>query len=235
MTTTVSGPSGPQDTSAGSGTGARLHDAADALTFVGLLNVLILVGSLLGGLLLGVAPSLAAAAACSRHRILGNGGSTTRLFFVTWRSQIVRANLIHAPATAALLLLVLNVALLWSTAPALALSCAVVAALVLMIQVIAAVMDAHYDVSARSCLHLAARFCLRSPGAPLLLAAALTLLGVVTAFIPGLLPVVSIGAAAHLATALCLSFFVANDQRLASSRSLVDDDEHHPERNSVHA
>lgn len=194
----------------------RLLDAADLLCFVGLLNLLVILSSIVGLIVFGTAPALAAAAACSRARLHHDGRSVTRRFVAEWRRHFARANLLFLPALAALALLVVNAISLADTATTMSVTSGVAAGLVLVILLIAVAMDSHYELRKRDVLMLASRFVISSPGAALLVAAALTVVAAVTALLPGLFPVVSIGCALHVVTALCLSFFATNEELIAS-------------------
>ncbi|MFD6137861.1 DUF624 domain-containing protein, partial [Isoptericola sp. NPDC060257] len=184
------------------------------LAFLGLLNLLVLAGTLAGGVVLGVAPALAAATVVSRTRLRGDTQRTARDFVRAWASGFGRANLLAAPGLLALALTGTSLLLLDDAPAVLRVALAVVAGLGVVHLLLALTMDAHYDLRRGDVPRLAWAFLLRSPGAPLLLAATTALVGVVTAFVPGLLPVVAIGAWAYLCTALCLSFYAANDRRL---------------------
>jgi len=186
----------------------------DTIAFLGLLNLLVLAGTLAGGVVLGVAPALAAATTCSRTRLRGDAQRTVRAFARTWASGFGRANLLAAPGLLTLALTGTSLFALDGAPTALRVALGVVGALGAVHLLLALTMDAHYDLHRRDVPRLAWAFLLRFPGAPLLLAATTALVGVVTAFVPGLLPVVSIGVWVHLCTALCLSFYAANDRTL---------------------
>jgi uncharacterized membrane protein YesL len=212
--TTVVTPGGP---SAAGRTGTRLerwYGWADAAAYVGLLNLLVIAFSLAGGLVLGWAPALAAATSCSRTRLRGDSQRLVRAFATRWRRDFLHANLLAAPSGIALTGLGLGLLTSTSESRALQFGLWAAAAVCLAHLVLALTMDAHYELRRVQCLRLAWAFLIRFPGAPLLLIATTVLAAAVTAFIPGLLPVVAIGAWVHLCTALCLSFYAANDRNL---------------------
>ncbi|MFI2102851.1 YesL family protein [Isoptericola sp. NPDC019693] len=205
--------------------GARLDrwfGWVDTLAFLGLVNLLVLAGTLAGGVVLGVAPALAAATVVSRTRLRGDTQRTARVFLRTWTSSFGRANLLAAPGLLALALTGTSLLVLDGAPAVLRVALAVVAGLAVVHVLLALTMDAHYDLRGRDVPRLAWAFLLRFPGAPLLLAATTALVGVVTALVPGLLPVVSIGAWAYLCTALCLSFYAANDRHLGDRPAETD-------------
>ncbi|HEX2145586.1 MAG TPA: DUF624 domain-containing protein [Glycomyces sp.] len=194
----------------------RWYGWFDAIAFVGLLNLLAIAFTLAGGIAFGWAPALAAAASCSRTRLRGDDQRLMRAFASQWRRQLVHANLLAAPSAAALMCLGVSLAALsgqfaprWLEAALVAAAAVCLAHLVLVLT-----MDAHYDLRRVQCIRLAWAFIVRFPGAPLLLIATTALVIAITAFVPGLLPVVSIGVWVHLCTALCLSFYAANDRNL---------------------
>lgn len=203
--------------SAGQGrVGGRLYVAAETIAFIGLLNALILVGALAGGVLFGIAPAASAAASTTRARLSGRGGSMTKLFLTHWRSQFIRANLLQAPGAAMLALLGINIAAFSGSSPVLVAVLIGAATVVALYQVMLVSMDAHYELSISRCLLSAGRFIIHSPASPLLLAATLALIIVVTMLIPGLLPFISLGSVAYFCTALCLSFFAANEKQISA-------------------
>ncbi len=194
----------------------RWFSVVDTIAFIGLLNLLILAFTLAGGIVAGWAPALAAATSCSRTRLRGDTQRLIRTFAGAWRRQLVRANVLAAPPAAGLALLATSLVAFggrpgagWLTAGLTAAGGVCLAHLVLVLT-----MDAHYDVRPARTIRLAWTFMVRFPGAPLLLAAITALVVTATAFVPGLLPVVSIGAWTYLCTALCLSFYAANDRNL---------------------
>jgi uncharacterized membrane protein YesL len=209
----------PGGTSATSRAGTRLerwYGWADAAMYIGLLNLLVIAFSLAGGIVLGWAPALAAATSRSRTRLRGYSQQLVRAFATRWRRDFLHANLLTAPSAAALTGLGLGLLTATGGSRALQFGLWAAAAVCLAHLVLVLTMDAHYELRRVQCIRLAWAFLVRFPGAPLLLIATTALAAAVTAFIPGLLPVVAIGAWVHLCTALCLSFYAANDRNLAA-------------------
>jgi len=220
--TTLDTPRGPAAPGRPARDGSRVerwYGRLDAVAFVGLLNLLVIVFSLAGGIVAGWAPALAAATACSRTRLRGDTQKLVRAFATRWRDQFVHANLLAAPSAAVLACLGWNLAALTGRPGTTGLRVALVAAIAigLVHLVLALTMDAHYELRRRQCLRLSWSFMVRFPGAPLLLAATTALVVASTAFVPGLAPVLSIGVWVHLCTALCLSFYAANDRSLPAA------------------
>lgn len=194
----------------------RWYGRLDAIAFVGMLNLLVIVFSVAGGLLAGWAPAMAAAMSCSRARLRGDSQRLVRVFATEWRRKFLHANLLVVPSA------VVTGSLCWSlvflSGPGWLRSALVAAAAVALAHlVLVLTMDAHYELRRAQCIRLAWVFLIRFPGAPLLLIATTALAIAVTAFIPGLLPVLTVGVWVHLCTALCLSFYAANDRNLPAT------------------
>lgn len=217
--TTLETPRGPAAPARDGSRVERWYGRLDAVAYVGLLNLLVIVFTLAGGIVLGWAPALSAAAACSRTRLRGDSQRLVRAFASRWRGQFAHANLLAAPSAAALACLGWNLAALTDRPGSGGLQIALVAASAVCLAhlVLALTMDAHYELRRARCLRLSWAFLIRFPGAPLLLIATTALIAAVTAFVPGLLPVLSIGVWVHLCTALCLSFYAANDRNLPAA------------------
>ncbi|GAA4784542.1 DUF624 domain-containing protein [Microbacterium gilvum] len=191
---------------------ARLHDVADAVMFLGLLNALVIGGTVAGGVLLGWAPAVDAATALSRARLRGGGSSgQVRSFARIWREEFASANVRHAPGTAAIVVAAAG----FAAAPAAWPACAALATAGIAHSTLVAAMAAHYDLRPAPAIAKAWVFLLRFPGAALVVLCALAGVAAVTWIVPGLLPVLSLGAAVHLVTALALSFFAANDAAIS--------------------
>jgi uncharacterized membrane protein YesL len=210
--TTLDTPRGPAAPGRDGSRTERWYGRLDAVAYVGALNLLVVAFTLAGGIVLGWAPALAAAAACSRTRLRGDTQQLLRAFASRWRRQFVHANLLAAPSGLVLAVLGWNLAAAEATWLQVALVAA--GALCLAHLFLAVTMDAHYELRRGRCLRLAWEFGLRFPGAPLLLIATTALVGAITVFVPGLAPVLSVGVWIHLCTALCFSFFAANDRNL---------------------
>ena len=197
----------------------RWYGRLDAIAFVGMLNLLVVAFTLAGGILLGWAPAFAAATSCSRTRLRGDTQQLLRDFTVEWRRGFLHTNLLALPSAAALTCLGVSLAALSGRPGTAALQVALVAAAAVCLAhlVLVLTMDAHYELRRAQCIRSAWEFLIRFPGAPLLLVATTALVIAITAFVPGLLPVLSIGVWVHLCTALCLSFYAANDRNLPAA------------------
>lgn len=212
--TTVVTPGGPSAAGRAATRLERWHGWADAVAYVGLLNLLILAFTIAGGVVFGWAPALAAAASCSRTRLRGDSQRLVRAFATRWRRGLLHANLLAAPSAAALTGLGFGLFTSADGSGALQFGLWTAAAVSLAHLVLVLTMDAHYELRRAECVRLAWVFLVRFPGAPLLLIATTALAAALCAFVPGLVPVVAVGAWVHLCTALCLSFYAANDRNL---------------------
>jgi uncharacterized membrane protein YesL len=213
------GPLRPGATRPGPAEASRLerwYTWLDTVLYLAVLNVLVLAFTLAGAVVLGWAPAVSAAVTCSRHRIRGRSFPVVRTFAAAWRDGFLSGNLLAAPAAVTLALLATSALALRDRPGTGVLVGALVAAAAVCVAHLLLVfaMDAHFELRRRDCLRLAWAFMVRFPGAPLLLVATTALATVVTALVPGLAPVISVGAWLHLCTALCLSFFAANDRHL---------------------
>lgn len=194
--------------------GSRLYAFVETAAFIGVLNLMMIVMTLAGGVVLGVAPAYAAAVATTRGHLRGEGGSTVSRFVRYWRTGFVRANLLQAPGFFLMLVLATNYSVLGPGSALLGGALLVALVVVGSYQLLLVGMDSHYNLSIRDCVASATRFLTASPASPLLLVATVGVIGFFTWLLPGLLPVLSFGAVAYFSTALCLSFFDTNDKRV---------------------
>ncbi|GIF17487.1 putative membrane protein YesL [Actinoplanes tereljensis] len=183
----------------------RLYEAADEIFWAIRLSLLWTVGTLAGGVVLGVGPATLAAYTVARHHAAGETGSS---FVRAYRNEFRRGSALVLPITATAILLITNYHWLadrtarTATLAALAFL-AVIAAYLLPMAV-------HYDLRTPALLPKASRFALlRIPASALLL---LTLLafGFAVAAFPVLL-VVAVGGWIQLDTWLCLRLFAENE------------------------
>lgn len=194
----------------------KLYDLTDVIMFIAGLNALMFLTTLIGGIVFGWSPALAAAVECSRTRLRHESQPLGRSFFTSWRTHFISANLLQAPGNILLVILGLNYLALHDTMPLIAGPTIVAGVLIIVIQIIAVGMDAHYNLNRSQCLRQAFRFCLHFPAGSVLLAATVVLAVTVTRWVPGL-TLVSFGAAAYICTALVLSFFSTNDLHVTTT------------------
>lgn len=194
----------------------KLYDLADTIMYIAGLNALMAVFTLLGGIIFGWSPAVAAAVEASRERLHHETRPLVRFFFASWRAHFLSANLLQAPGNILLIMLGLNYLTLRTHMPVIVAPTIVTAMLVVVIQIIAVTMDANYHLTRTQCLKLAVKFSLHFPAGSALLAAIVVLAAAITWWIPGL-SLICFGATAYLCTALTLSFFSTNDLHLTTT------------------
>jgi uncharacterized membrane protein YesL len=199
----------------------RAYHLCDGIVWIAKLNLLWLAFTALGGVVLGAAPATVAAHTLARRRLRGQEGAVVAAFASVWRSQFVAANALLLPVALLAGLLAINW-LIFGAAPGA--GAAIVAGLVLVASALLAAIAAllvplyvHYDLPLRSYPVMASRFLLANPAAGLLLLVSAVGIAAVTTFVPALALFFTIGAWIHLDTALCLSFFAANDERVTAA------------------
>jgi uncharacterized membrane protein YesL len=195
----------------------RAYHACDLLCFVAALNLLWIGGTLLGGVLLGAAPATVAAHTLARRRLRGETVPAVREFWRAWRAEFRRANALLLPVGVVGGLLWLNW-LHFGTSVALGGAILLAAAFTLAWYAVLVPLYVHYDLPLTAYAATASRFVLANPGPMALLLVLAAGIVAVTAAVPGLLPFLAIGAWVHLDTALCLSFFHRNDERVTTEQ-----------------
>ena len=196
----------------------RLHAGCDWVFWAMTMNFLWLIFTLAGGVIFGAAPATVAASALTRRRLRGDKVASVREFAAEWRREFLRANAVVAPPLLAAALLLAQVALLFtagSLAEPVGIATAIAACLAFGLAAIVAPLYVNYDLPLRSYLPTAWRWMLGNLAHTMLLLIAATAVISASAFLPGLLPFVSIGAWPSLSPALCIGFFTANDRAVA--------------------
>lgn len=204
----------------------RAHAACDWVLWTLVMNVLWVVFTLAGGIVLGAAPAAVAATALTRRRLRGEKFAVVRSFASAWRTDFVRANVVSGPPMLATTLLVLQA---WAASATgtlgtpLGVITAGAGVVTFLLAALVTVMFAHYDLPLRSYVVTASRWMLRNLAHALLLLVAAV--GVVTAslIVPGLIPFVSVGGWLTISTALCLAFFTANDRLVEAQQTTSGD------------
>lgn len=202
---------------------------SEGIVWMAQLNAAWIAFTLLGGVVFGFAPATVAASALCRRRLRGAAGTAApvddtdadapflRAFWHAYRAEFWRANVVLLPVAIVCVLVASTLGFAVTGAPgivvlpvcAVALVCAAVVAFL-------PTMYVHYELPTLRYASTASRFVLANPGPALLLlltAGGITLL---TTFLPALLVFFSIGAWIHASTALCLSFFASNDERMSA-------------------
>lgn len=203
--------------SGGMGWALRIHAACDWVLWALRLNLLWIVFTLAGGVLLGAAPAAVASAHVTRRRLRGELFPVWGEFARTWRQEFVPANLVAGPALVVSTLLAIRATSLVLSGASDPASFVVIAAGCFAVTLTAVLVPlyVHYDLPPRRYLLTASRWLLRNLAHGLVVLAVAVLIGAASAALPGLLPFVSVGAWLSASTALCLAFFAANDEALA--------------------
>lgn len=199
----------------------RLHAAFDWVLWILTVNALWYAFTLLGGVILGVAPASAAAGELTRRRLRGEVFPALRSFWSAWRRGFWASNAALGPGFAAVVLLaaaVLGMSMadtLGSPFGVASLGSLVVAAAVMTVAV---PMHAHYELTTSAYLVTASKWMLRN--IPHVLILGIVAVAVIGAgfIVPGIIPFLSVGGWITASTAMCLGFFAANDRRLADQR-----------------
>ncbi|MCR2825763.1 DUF624 domain-containing protein [Microbacterium sp. zg.Y909] len=208
MTTSASGPTWA----------LRVHAACDWVLWAMAVNALWLVFTLAGGVALGAAPATAAAAHLTRRRLRGEAFPTLRTFARVWRAEFVRSNVVLGPALAVTALLAAqaaSAALSGTLGRPIGALTAGAAVFAFVLTALLAPLYVHYDLPLHRYLPTASRWMLRNLAPSALLAVAAVVTVTASLVVPGLIPLVSIGAWLSISTALCLGFFAANDRLVA--------------------
>jgi uncharacterized membrane protein YesL len=199
----------------------RFYEATEEVVWAAKLNLLWTLGTLVGGVLLGVGPATAAAYTLARRHVLGESFSAFPAFVAAYRREFVRGTALFLPVIGVSVFLVSNYFYFASLGPAAALPrLATVVALVLMVLVTAYLlpMAVHYDLRAYACLPKASLFAITRPAASVLLLFVFTAVVFASVTYPFLLLVIAVGGWIQLDTWLCLRFFAENEARLRAER-----------------
>ena len=200
---------------------AAAYNLFDELVWIAALNGLILLHSVLGGLLLGVGPSLVAASTLVRKRQSGEQVRMFRDFWNEYRSEFTRVNAIALPTTLALGALALSWNYFATGNDLVSNVLSVIAAVVLVVAIgitsIAVPLSSHYDIPARRVIPAALAIALSSPLLLILSLAIIAAAVTLTYTLPGLLPFFTFGAVSYVTTRLALDFFNRNEKRLAAA------------------
>ncbi|HEV7948361.1 MAG TPA: DUF624 domain-containing protein [Glaciihabitans sp.] len=208
-----------------SGMLAAAYTLFDELVWIAALNGLLMLFTLLGGVVFGLAPSTVAASALVRKR---HSGEHVRMFPEFWghfRREFVRANTIGVPVLIALVALGLSWHYFTVGADVASAVISGVALVVFIVAVgivaIAVPLYCNYEIPASRVIPSAVAFALTNP-LLLLLALLVIAAGIgVTFILPGLLPFFTFGSISYLTTRLSLDFFVRNEKRLAEAAPTI--------------
>jgi uncharacterized membrane protein YesL len=191
----------------------RFYEAADEVFQAARLSLLWVLGTLAGGVVLGLGPATVAAYTLARRHALGESFRAGPAFAAAYRREFGRGSLLVLPLAGVALLLVTNYfsfAALGRTGPRL-LTLAALAALATIAAYLLP-MVVHYDLRTRDSLPKASLFALTRPAASVLLLFVLLATGYAVSAYP-VLVVVAIGGWIQLDTWLCLRLFAENEAR----------------------
>jgi uncharacterized membrane protein YesL len=198
---------------ASSGWAIRAQQGCEWILWVVQIQAAWLIGTLAGGIVLGIAPASVAAATLTRRRLRGEAFGFVRAFAHAWRAEFVRANVLVMPVLVATVILAIE-AVAVTSAP-LQILLAVAAVIAAALATVLVPLYVHYDLPLRAYPGTALRWMLRNAAGILLLACAAAAIGGASWLVPGLVPFVTIGAWSVISTALCLGLFAANDRVVA--------------------
>ncbi|GII77070.1 hypothetical protein Sru01_20520 [Sphaerisporangium rufum] len=193
----------------------RLHLCCDELLWAARLNLMWLVFTLLGGIVLGVGPATVAAYTLARRHAMGETVRAWPEFAAAYRREFARGSLLVLPPAAAGLILAADYVYFTATGTQ-GLRLVTYLALVVLVVVAAYLlpMYVHYDLRPLACLPRASLFALTRPAGSILLLFCLAAVTVAAVSFPVLLPTVAVGGWIQLNTWLCLRFFAENEARL---------------------
>jgi uncharacterized membrane protein YesL len=195
----------------------RLYEAADEVFWAVKLNLLWIMFTLAGGVILGIGPATVAAYALARRRSDGESFHAWPAFVTAYRREFVRGSVLVLPLVAVAVVLSTNYSWFASIGPAADLPRFATLAALIALAVVAAYllpMAVHYDLPVRAYLPKASLFALTRPASSVILLFVLAAVIYVTESFPFLGPVLAVGGWIQLDTWLCLRFFAENEARL---------------------
>ena len=199
----------------------RLYEAADEVAWAVRLNLLWLLFTLAGLVVLGVGPATMAAYTLARRHAQAESFAAFPAFLVAYRREFVRGTTLLLPVLGVSVFLAGNYFYFASLGPAAVLPrLATLAALAIVVVIGAYLlpMAAHYDLRAYAYLPKASLFALARPAPSALLLLVATAVGYASVTYPFLVLVVAVGGWIQLDTWLCLRFFAENEARLRAER-----------------
>ncbi|MEV4578963.1 DUF624 domain-containing protein [Nonomuraea jabiensis] len=197
----------------------RLQAACSELIWAVQLNLMWIVFTLAGGVIGGLGPATVAAYTLARRRARNESFHGWAEFWTVYRREFVRASLLVLPVAALATVLVGNYLYFAVQGPGSgALRIVTFAALLVLAAVGTYIgpLYAHYELPLWGYIPKASLLALTRPASTVLLLFALWAIAYVTATVPVLAPLISVGAWIYLNTWLCLRFFQENEARLHS-------------------
>jgi uncharacterized membrane protein YesL len=197
----------------------RIQAACSELIWVVRLNLMWLVFTIAGGVILGLGPATVAAYTLARRHARNETFQAWTEFWTVYRREFVRASLLVLPMALLATVLIGNYLYFSALGPDMGtLRIATLVALIALAGVGAYVgpLYVHYDLPLWAYVPKASQLALMRPASSVLLLLALSAIAYVTSVAPILAPVISFGAWIYLNTWLCLRFFEENEARLHS-------------------
>ncbi|WP_262379288.1 YesL family protein [Nonomuraea sp. PA05] len=197
----------------------RIQAACSEVIWAARLNLIWLVFTLAGGVILGLGPATVAAYTLARRHARNETFQAWSEFWTVYRREFVRASLLVLPAVLVATVLVGNYLYFSALGPDLgAPRIASFVALIVLAGVGAHVgpLYAHYDLPLWAYWPKAVQLALLRPASSVILLLALSAIAYATLALPILAPLISFGAWIYLNTWLCQRFFQENEARLHS-------------------
>jgi len=195
----------------------RLHDAADEVFWTVKLQLLWMLFTVAGGVVLGLGPATVAAYSLARRHARGDSFSAWPAFATAYRRELGRGSILVLPLLGAAVLLVTNYvsfAAMGSAATGARLATLVALAVLVVLVAHLLPMAVHYDLRPHMYLAKASLFALRRPATSVLLLLVFTAIVYAVASYPFLGLIIAVGGWIQLDTWLCLRFFAENEARL---------------------
>lgn len=195
----------------------RIQIACSEVVWMIQLNLLWIVFTLLGGVLLGLGPATVAAYALARRHARGETIHALSEFWHACRREFVRGSLLVLPMAVAATVLVGNYLYFTALGPGAGTwRVATFLALIALTGVGAYLgpLHAHYDLPLWSYLPKASLLALTRPASTVLLLFVLSAIAFAAATAPLLAPLIGVGAWISVNTWLCQRFFEENEARL---------------------
>ncbi len=208
---------------ASGGFGFKAYTLFDTLVWIACLNVLWIVFTVLGGVVLGFGPSTAAAQVLVRDKVRGGAAPLARRFAKEYARNFGKGNALGLPLAAVGAALTLN----WGYFSAgWDLGSQIASAGVLMVALFGVgvacylfPMFARYSLSVPQYFLMSSRFAMRHLAGTVILLFVTAAALFVCRSIPGLIPFFGIGAWLYVTGWLCDRFFTANDEAMEGAQA----------------
>ncbi|MGN9840465.1 YesL family protein [Nonomuraea sp. H19] len=197
----------------------RIYAACSELIWAVRLNLMWIVFTLAGGVILGLGPATVAAYTLARRHARNETFQAWAEFWTVYRREFVRASLLVLPLALVATVLIGNYLYFSALGPGMGTPrIATLVSLIALAGVGAYVgpLYVHYDLPLWAYVPKAVQLALMRPASSVLLLLALSAIAYATSAAPILAPVISFGAWIYLNTWLCLRFFEENEARLHS-------------------